>query len=220
MARKRKLRSYRGKMNLDNMIKAGNSRYKGIVYGYQFPSRRDIMKIGYSSRGLVRISEQSTGFPETPDVLFSIHHKHAADLEKEIHQSLAAFQVKDVMGTEWFGVTLDQVVSVSPDLRKALGRQRWRSVWRWIAFVCLFMISLLALPPLEVIRIVTTGQLSTAEAWEWIRSYGAVVVSFEPGSLSYLFSAVTTMITQAGWVTLGSVAALVGFSWWITFQWR
>lgn len=132
MARKKRLRTTRRPLHLEGAVVAGSPRHRPIVYGYRFPSRPDVMKIGYSSRGVERIREQTTGFPEAPQVVFIIHHKDSAAIEKRIHQSLVAQQIHDTVGVEWFRVHLEDVVKVSPELRGALGRQRWKSPLRWL----------------------------------------------------------------------------------------
>jgi len=96
------------------------------------------LKIGYSSRGLRRVAEQSTAFPETPKVEFVIHSKKAKSIEERIHRALSHAQA-DVMGVEWFDVSMHDVVMVSPELQKALGianRKRWLvRMWSVLALV-------------------------------------------------------------------------------------
>lgn len=213
MARK-KLRTYRGKINTENMVKAGDKRHRGIVYGYHFPSRTDIMKIGYSSRGLVRVYEQSTGFPETPSVLFCIHSKEAKNIESRIHKDLAHRQVKDVIGTEWFAVDLGDVLSVSPELRKAMGRQRWKSFWVWISFFLFAFVWAMMLPLVsQVLNFVAVGKISAlsnfwgvywaslvAEPWsffKYVTSHAWSVVSLKMSSLEAVVAAL--LFCLPGW---------------------
>ena len=108
---------------------------RSIVYGYRFPARPEALKIGYSGRGIQRIYEQTTGFPEMPEVVFVLHHPDAAAIEHRIHQDLAHRQLHDMVGVEWFRADLDDVAAVSPELRRAMGIQRWKSPWRWLFFL-------------------------------------------------------------------------------------
>jgi hypothetical protein len=117
------LRHYRQRLDLTSTIVVGSPKLLSVVYCYRFPSRPDRIKIGYSSRGLKRVAEQSTAFPEKPEVVFVIHHKQAKDMEVAFHQALASRQ-SDVMGTEWFDATLADVLKVSPLLRRAVGAGR------------------------------------------------------------------------------------------------
>ena len=117
------LRRRRQEIDLSRTIIVGDERLTTIVYCYRFPSRPDRLKIGYSSRGLVRVSEQSTGFPEKPIVVFVIHDKRAKALEEAFHMALSHRQ-SDVMGTEWFDVSFKDVLKVSPALRRAVGFRR------------------------------------------------------------------------------------------------
>lgn len=121
----RKLRTWRQDLHVDGALVAGDRSLREIVYGYRFPSRPDRVKIGYSSRGLARVAEQSTSFPEKPEVVFVIHHPRAREIEKSFHLALAHRQA-DVLGTEWFDVDLGEILSVSPFLRRAKGYGRWR----------------------------------------------------------------------------------------------
>lgn len=126
------LRIFRGRLGLDGTVIAGDRRISEVVYGYRFPSYPGRIKIGYSSRGLERVVEQSTAFPETPEVVFVIHDSRARDIEKAFHIALAGQQA-DVMGSEWFDASWRDLLRVSPVLRKASGHRRWREVLRWIA---------------------------------------------------------------------------------------
>jgi hypothetical protein len=215
MARK-KLRSYRGKINTSNMVKAGHPRHRGIVYGYQFPSRTDIMKIGYSSRGLIRVYEQSTGFPETPDVLFSIHAKNAKDIEGRIHKDLAHRQVKDVIGTEWFAVDLGDVLNVSPELRKAMGRQRWKSFWVWFSFLLFVSVWAIALPLLSQVLTFLGGGEVTALSSFWQAYWGGLFAEpwlFARFVGSYAWDVVSLKVPSFETVVAGLMFFLPG--WWL-----
>lgn len=146
MARSRRLRTTRRPLDMAGAVIAGSPRHRPIVYGYRFPSRPQALKVGYSSRGVERIREQTTGFPEPPQVVFVIHDKNAAAVEKRIHHSLASAQIHDTVGVEWFHASLEDVVKVSPELRRALGRQRWRALWRWMMVLLACMVGFLAAP--------------------------------------------------------------------------
>jgi hypothetical protein len=111
---KARLRRKRRELDTEGMIRAGRRGHRPVVYGYRFPSRPGLIKIGYSSRGLERVREQSTSFPERPQVLFVIHHPQAKDLEAALHQALADRQAHGVMGVEWFHVSLEEVILASP----------------------------------------------------------------------------------------------------------
>jgi len=116
-----KLRSWRNRLDLSGAVIAGRRSLPTIVYGYGFPSWPDRIKIGFSSRGLERIVEQSTSFPEIPKVVFVLHHRRAADLEKAFHKAFRHRQV-ETMGVEWFAVGLREILAHSPALRRAAGR--------------------------------------------------------------------------------------------------
>lgn len=139
---------------MNGAIISGSQNLNEIVYCYRFPSRRDRIKIGYSSRGLKRIVEQSTGFPENPEVLFVIHDKHAARIEKDLHAALAHKQAA-VLGVEWFEASVRDVLKISPLLRRAARKEKWRSVPRVFlsGVMCamgIFMMPVLAILALEI----------------------------------------------------------------------
>jgi hypothetical protein len=159
-----------GRLVMDQAIIAGDPSLGEIVYCYRFPSRRDRIKIGYSSRGLKRIVEQSTGFPENPEVLFVIHDPRAAMIEKELHASLAEKQAA-VLGKEWFGAGISDVLAVSPILRKAARKQRWRSVPRLFGAGALFGIGLFCMPLLALMALELMGHGDMLASWEITKSY-------------------------------------------------
>lgn len=117
---KSKLRTWRQKIDTSNALIAGPAHLNEIVYCYQFPSQPNRVKIGYSSRGLARVAEQSTAFPEKPVVLFVIHNKSARSIEAAFHEALAHRQ-SDTIGTEWFDADMKDILGVSPILRSAAG---------------------------------------------------------------------------------------------------
>lgn len=116
-------RGWRQRIDLGRAVIVGNSSDPRIVYGYRFPSHPRRIKIGYSSRGLVRVAEQSTAFPEKPVVEFVIHHPRARAIEAAFHAALRGSQ-SDVIGTEWFDASREEVMAASPLLRRATGRSR------------------------------------------------------------------------------------------------
>lgn len=143
--RKAKLRTWRGKIDLAGAVVAGPEKISEIVYCYRFPSRPGRIKIGYSSRGLARVAEQSTAFPETPELVFVIHHPRARQMEEAFHIALADRQA-DVPGTEWFDADLNDVLKVSPILRRATGRERGVRRLKWAASGVLVLVGLVMLP--------------------------------------------------------------------------
>tara|TARA_Y100000815_G_C13317023_1_gene490844 strand:+ start:518 stop:1174 length:657 start_codon:yes stop_codon:yes gene_type:complete len=159
-----------GKLVMDRAIIAGDPSLGEIVYCYQFPSRRDRIKIGYSSRGLRRIVEQSTGFPENPEVLFVIHDPRAAMIEKELHASLSDKQAA-VLGREWFGANIRDVLAVSPILRKAAHKQRWRSIPRLFGAGALFGLGMFFMPIIALMAVELMGQGADLVSWQVAKDY-------------------------------------------------
>jgi T5orf172 domain len=117
---------------MDQTVIVGRRSTPHVVYAFRFPSRPWALKIGYSSRGLERIREQTTGYPEAPEVVLVFHHRDAKRIERALHDSLSPVQMHGTVGTEWFRAGLEDLVAASPDLRAAMGRQFWRSKARWI----------------------------------------------------------------------------------------
>lgn len=87
-----------------NTLILGDPTIRSIVYCYAFPSVPDRVKIGMSRRGVQRIADQSTAFPEKPRILFLLHHPAAAAIESEIHAILATSRA-DTIGREWFNIS-------------------------------------------------------------------------------------------------------------------
>lgn len=139
------LRHYRQRLDLGHAVIVGNPKLSSIVYCYRFPSRPDRIKIGYSSRGLKRVSEQSTAFPEKPEVLFVIHHARARDMEASFHEALSGRQ-SDVMGTEWFDASFAYVLKVSPLLRRAVGAGRLALWMKVMVAACFAVAGIMAYP--------------------------------------------------------------------------
>lgn len=145
-------RKYRQKLNAGNALVAGDVRLQHIVYCYRFPSRPDRVKIGFSTRGLARVAEQSTAFPEKPEIIFVIHDRRAKAIESAFHEALAHRQA-DVLGTEWFDVGMKDLLAVSPILRKASGRNTVRRVGKTGTIAALCLISFLLYIPLAATQI-------------------------------------------------------------------
>ncbi|MDN5569106.1 MAG: GIY-YIG nuclease family protein [Paracoccus sp. (in: a-proteobacteria)] len=116
--RGKKLRTVRGTFDLSRTVIVGSPTNPNIVYGYRFPSHPRRIKIGYSSRGLSRVAEQATAFPEKPIIEFVIHDRRARTIEGAFHRALRGQQA-DTIGTEWFDASWGDVLAVSPVLRKA-----------------------------------------------------------------------------------------------------
>lgn len=114
----KKLRTVRGSFDLSRTVVVGSPTNPNIVYGYRFPSHPRRIKIGYSSRGLSRVAEQATAFPEKPVIEFVIHDRRARTIEGAFHRALRGQQA-DTIGTEWFDASWGDVLAVSPALRKA-----------------------------------------------------------------------------------------------------
>ncbi len=154
---KARLRSWRQKLDLGKALIVGPRNLDEIVYAYRFPSKPDRLKIGYSSRGLERVVEQSTGFPEKPVVVFVIHHRDAKTIEKSFHRVLAAKQA-DVLGTEWFDVSMSQILRISPALRHEAGVSRR---WRWVKIAASGLIGALGIAAAPVASAATTALLTS-----------------------------------------------------------
>jgi hypothetical protein len=145
-------RKYRQKLDTGNALVAGDPRLQHIVYCYRFPSRPDRVKIGFSTRGLARVAEQSTAFPEKPEIVFVIHDRRAKTIESAFHEALAHRQA-DVLGTEWFDVGLKDLFAVSPILRKAAGKNTARRFEKTGLVVILCLISFMLYIPLAATQI-------------------------------------------------------------------
>lgn len=211
---KKTLRKRRLALVLDNAVIAGKRSARPIVYGYTFPSRPDVMKIGYSSRGVERILEQTTGFPESPLVAFVIHHPNAAEIEKRLHESLASRQVQDTIGVEWFNVSFDQVVQVSPELRRALGRQRWKSLWRW----CL--VALMALCGAVLAPVATDAVEGAWMGRQWVWSYLERIATLDGEAWAWVWQRLWMSLQEGGgWLSRVFLAAPVLVGLWAV-MWR
>lgn len=205
-----------GKLVTGNAIISGNPGLPEIVYCYQFPSRRDRIKIGYSSRGLRRIVEQSTGFPEVPEVLFVIHHPNAAEIEKQLHKSLSDKQAP-VLGNEWFGATIKDVLKVSPLLRKAARKQRWRSVPRLFSAGAFFGVGLFVAPVIALGVMELCGAGGSIAGWEVFKDYlkspfSAEIATFDLAKAIFEHFSLIGMPEWLRIVILASPTAWVGLA--------
>lgn len=212
------LRVFRGKLDLDRMVVAGQPGCSEIVYGYRFPSYPGRIKIGYSSRGLERVVEQSTAFPETPEVLFVIHDPRARDIEKSLHIALAGQQA-DVMGSEWFDAGWSDLLRVSPILRRAVGQRRWREPARWLLTVPV-VLGALALHPLWILLFTAISPSAPSTLWNVLGAYAtAMSMLVQDGDLSYL----RALLDWAGeverhwslhWAPVAVTGGLCALPWW------
>ena len=160
------LRTHRRGMRHESAIVAGDPRCREVVYGYGFPSCPGRIKIGYSSRGLRRVAEQSTAFPERPVLHFVIHDPRAKSLEAAFHAALADRQ-SDTMGVEWFDVSVRDCLAVSPALRRASGRAAARLRHRLALFAALAGLSGLLYAPLalSLMALTTDWQAPLSQIW-------------------------------------------------------
>lgn len=187
---------------------AGRPSCLEVVYAYRFPSRPDRVKIGYSSRGLKRVVEQSTSFPEKPQIVFVIHDVRARDIEVAFHEALKGKQA-DVLGTEWFDVDMRDLLAVSPILRKTAGVGRITRRIKAVASVALLCVGVAAYPAAAVVVGVLTSGIASADAvsiagnhmtamtdfdipqilnsWQWIYGF---LESNQTGKLPWLIGAV------------------------------
>lgn len=176
-ARRSGHRKYRQKIDVANAVIVGDRRRMDIVYCYRFPSRPDRVKIGFSTRGLARVEEQSTSFPEKPELLFVIHDRRAKQIEGSFHEALAHRQA-DVMGTEWFDASWSDLLAVSPSLRRAAGKGTLRRALQLATTLCLLLTSIALYAPLAwtQISLVDGAPLGlVATAWNlWWSSITAV----------------------------------------------
>lgn len=170
------LRTWRQKIDLDGAVVCGPTKLSSIVYCYSFPSCPGRIKIGYSSRGLARIAEQSTAFPEKPKVLFVIHDPKAKEIEAAFHIALSDRQ-SDVMGTEWFDAGWPELLRVSPTLRRALGVGRMGRWMKGVGSSLLCLAGLLAAPPLMAAISGLIKGLAFSEVLPGIKGYGATVLA-------------------------------------------
>lgn len=171
----------RGNFDLSRTIVVGSPTNPNIVYGYRFPSHPRRIKIGYSSRGLARVAEQATAFPEKPIIEFVIHDRRARTIEGAFHRALRG-QQSDTIGTEWFDASWGDVLSVSPALRKA-------SLAYSIVLGCKFVLSglmgvagLVIYPVLlAMIAALLTGTAS-GPVWDYGQGYLGGLVSRAPSA--------------------------------------
>jgi len=186
-------RKYRQKISMEGAVIAGDSRLDDIVYCYRFPSHPGRVKIGYSSRGLTRVAEQSTAFPEMPELIFVIHDRRAKMIEDAFHQALAG-QQSDVMGTEWFDAGWDDFLRVSPILRKSLGVQGRRMFRRRLGIVVLLLISLCLYPPMALTQIAMAQNLPPSEIANTWSHYANLLWHLDVASLKQITGVTLEMV--------------------------
>lgn len=196
------LRTYRQKISLDGAVIAGNRRQNHVVYGYRFPSHPGRMKIGFSTRGIDRVAEQSTAFPEKPELVFMIHDPDAKRLEKAFHMALSDRQ-SDVMGTEWFDVSWRDVLRVSPHLRRATGKGRGHPL-RWMMTLILALVMAAAYPALAAACTGVINDIPLSAVAASAKAYGQDLWALDipdawamaRGMLSYGWGDQSTMIAR------------------------
>lgn len=205
----KRLRRHRQQLDLRRTIVAGPPKIRTIVYGYSFPSRPDRMKIGYSGRGLDRVIEQSTGFPEKPIVHFVIHDPKAKQLEDALHAALSARQA-DTVGVEWFDVDIEGVIAVSPHLRKALGVRSRLRVARLAASLVLFCLGLVAVPAILPFAMLVLGEgLSPDAALRAASAYREVLAELKPQGIVPLVRGILGMLASPAIAVLPKLIAVI-----------
>lgn len=201
MARRR-----RRPLLMEHAVIVGRRSTSEVVYAFRFPSRPWALKVGYSSRGLERIREQTTGYPEAPEVVLVFHHPRAKAIERELHRLLTPQQMHGTVGTEWFRADLDDLVAASPDLRAAMGQQLWRSRARWVvaavgvgvwAFLLPLWLALFA--PDGAAAVATTARMWLSEPVAALALVGSSLGMLFSGRLG-LDMAVMPGLVLAGWL--------------------
>jgi hypothetical protein len=179
--RGKKLRTVRGNFDLSRTVVVGSPTNPNIVYGYRFPSHPRRIKIGYSSRGLSRVAEQATAFPEKPIIEFVIHDRQARTIEGAFHRALRGQQA-DTIGTEWFDASWGDVLAVSPALRKA-------SVAYSIVLGCkvvlsglLGVVGLLLYPVLLTLIAALLARAPVGPVWDYGQGYLGGLVTRAPSA--------------------------------------
>jgi len=184
------LRKYRQKISMEGAVIAGDPRLAEIVYCYRFPSCPGRVKIGYSSRGMARVADQSTAFPEKPELIFVIHDRRARAIEVAFHEALANRQA-DVMGTEWFDAGWPELLAVSPILRSARGARR--SLRRGLATACLVALCLCLYSPLAISQIMLAKSMSVSAILSVWSDHAGLIAS---GRILDLVSGLTGTISR------------------------
>lgn len=177
-----------------------------VVYAFRFRSQPWALKVGYSSRGLDRIREQTTGYPEAPEVVLVFHHPRAKTIERELHRSLTPHQMHNTVGTEWFRADLDDLLAASPDLRAAMGQQLWRSRARWVVaavgggvWVLLLPLWLALFAPKGVDAVAATAGMWLSEPVAALALVGTSLGMLLSGGLG-VDMAVMPALVLAGWL--------------------
>ena len=227
MARPRKAvpagrRTWRQKLNMRGAVIVGSPRRSSIVYGYCFPSYPGRVKIGYSRRGLNRVIEQSTAFPERPRVLFVIHDARAKAIEAAFHQALAHRQ-SDVMGTEWFDVGWLDLMRASPILRKAVGARSSVRAVKWLMTLALLVVGLVLAPPLMAAATRMAEGADAARLFDGVGAYLGALIDGDGKRLSDLAGAMLdyALSGRVHWAwTLPGLAPVPLLCWLPWRRWR
>ena len=115
----------------EGVLHLGDQQIAEVLYVFSFPSCPDLLKIGYSGQGLEkgraevvlpRVIQQTTGFPERPELLLVYHSARAWEIEQALHRTLDSRRVEGSGGKEWFKATLPEVISAAPELRAEISR--------------------------------------------------------------------------------------------------
>ncbi|WP_378943454.1 GIY-YIG nuclease family protein [Paracoccus sp. R86501] len=166
----KQLRTVRGSFDLSRTVIVGSPTNPNIVYGYRFPSHPRRIKIGYSSRGLARVAEQATAFPEKPLIEFVIHDRRARTIEGAFHRALRGRQA-DTIGTEWFDASWGDVLAVSPVLRKASFAYNIVLGCKIAGSALLGLLGLVLYPLLLALIAAVISGASAMPVWEFGRDY-------------------------------------------------
>ncbi|MEO1908987.1 MAG: GIY-YIG nuclease family protein [Paracoccus sp. (in: a-proteobacteria)] len=175
----KQLRTVRGSFDLSRTVIVGSPTNPNIVYGYRFPSHPRRIKIGYSSRGLSRVAEQATAFPEKPIIEFVIHDRRARTIEGAFHRALRGRQA-DTIGTEWFDASWGDVLAVSPVLRKASVAYNIVLGGKIIGAALLGLAGLMFYPLLLAMIAALLRGAAMAPLWDFGRDYLEGVIARPP----------------------------------------
>lgn len=208
MARRR---TRRRPLLMDNAVVVGGPRTAPIVYAFRFPSRPFALKVGTSTRGLERVREQTTGYPEAPEVLLVFHHRDAKAIERRVQEALADRQMHGAVGTEWFRAGWEDLIEACPELRAAMGRQRWRHPLRWVGAAVGWCLWALLLPLWWGLADAGSGagvpwHLASAYAWALWAGSGQAWGLVGAG-VGHLWSAPVQAVPMIG--------ALLSWTWWV-----
>jgi hypothetical protein len=193
---------------MDQAVIVGRRSIPDVVYAFRFPSRPWALKVGYSSRGLKRIYEQTAGYPEMPEVVLVFHHREAKRIERALHNALSSKQMHGMVGTEWFRAGLDDLVALCPELRTAMGRHVWRSGARWLLALAGLVVWLVFVP--------LWLALFGSDGWDAV---ARTLVGWIQAPWSFLSQVVSSVgLLVSGGVSLDVAVPLVliavGWLWW------